>query len=339
VSAIPEGVEFRTGRRGLVVSLPLLAVVAAVGIGSTLPWTMLSATLLLFVVGGVSGAAVSAALFGRTRVSDGGIANRRWLVEEDVPWADVAAIEVRADPGRRVVLTRRSGQRVELAGPREGLCTPTAEFEPAYRRLRTMAPEGIAAPDPPARGGYRWYVVDGACFGLVFVVVLALLSVYERPWNASWWPDRHEASSVPNACRESAAEARRFGFRRDEWDERAVGPGTGDRDRSFCSYRSAGGDTLTMSVEAHHWSGHGDSGTRLAHDRAVDEQREPARRRAAPVIGGDEVWLEVDSHAVVLRVRKANVLLVATHMGDSRTPNADAATAVIRAVLVRVRVG
>ncbi|WP_119727931.1 PH domain-containing protein [Thermomonospora amylolytica] len=131
-------------------------------------------------------------LYGRTEAGPTGLYNRSALVIKRMEWNRVRRLEVVQSPfGRRVVAVADTGPKTALAAPREGLLTRGPAFDDALNTLTATAPR---APEVKRRAQPRLLYP-----ALVALAVLALLWG-EDPRKESWWPTRHEATSLPDPC-------------------------------------------------------------------------------------------------------------------------------------------
>ncbi|MER5933554.1 hypothetical protein [Streptomyces sp. NPDC002054] len=112
------------------------------------------------------------------------------------------------------------------------------------------------AADPSAAqvASPRMTFFDMGCMGLVAAVVFVpIILVADRPWNAPWWPGRHEASQLPDPCAAGAAAAVRLtpaGIAERKDGNGGYGPG------SSCVWRDdENGGTLWLEYVRGEWEG------------------------------------------------------------------------------------
>ncbi len=152
---------------------------------------------------------------------------------------------------------------------------------------------------------------NGCALLMLSAVLVPIALVADRPWNAPWWPGRHEASQTPDACLAGAAAAARLtpNAAGDGDKPKNVGYGPGSR----CVWRdSEAGSTLWIEYALGEWKGSlGGSATAGARKQQALNLRvvEGTGSRTGTVVGlGDEAGsvARPGREAAVL-VRVANV--------------------------------
>ncbi|MCP9963262.1 hypothetical protein LUX05_21285 [Streptomyces somaliensis] len=195
-------------------------------------------------------------------------------------------------------------------------------------RFRGGAPERSAPPGPGATG----------CLVLVFLVLaLAIVLPLDRPWNAPWWPGRHESGSLPGPCAvglptasalvpAGSAEAQTDG-------DGPYGP------TAECTWKDPEGPSLRLAYELVEWEGSfGGTATDSAREVFANHLTTGA---PAPLSGVGDEALRVGSRSFLeLRARKANVIVRVTFFGVRNDAARDAALErLLRTAVDRVRTG
>ncbi|MFF4582701.1 hypothetical protein ACFY15_30610 [Streptomyces sp. NPDC001373] len=189
-----------------------------------------------------------------------------------------------------------------------------------------------SAPAHPPSGSY------GRAWLMLTVVLVAVAAVADRPWNAPWWPGRHEASRLPAPCIVGAVAASRLtphaGGEGDHPPKTGLGPG------ARCVWRDAeNGATLWIEYELAQWRGTmGGSATDAAREQQAMNRRhiEEEGSHTVTVAGlGDEAsTVSVPGNEAAALVRVANVtvsvryLLPPSRGGDAEREDAAARSAV-----------
>ncbi|MFJ9448382.1 hypothetical protein ACIRRH_42220 [Kitasatospora sp. NPDC101235] len=181
--------------------------------------------------------------------------------------------------------------------------------------------------------GWRGKLRPGLDSLVVLVVVAAIALVADRPWNAPWWPGRHEASQLPQACTAGAAAAAHL-------TPNAAANGSGRFDAGYgsgsrCVWRDQeNGTTLVIDYVLGKWDGTfgSDATTNARKQQALNirDAHHPGSRSDTITGFGDEarrVWQP--GGAVYVLVRRANVALSVSY---SPAPSLDQNTDQVDAV-------
>ncbi|MET9952440.1 hypothetical protein ABZ135_12955 [Streptomyces sp. NPDC006339] len=196
-------------------------------------------------------------------------------------------------------------------------------------RIKGEAPQRTAPLDAKNTG----------CLVLVFLfLALAVVLPADRPWNAPWWPGRHESTSLPDPCAvglSAAATLVPAGTATAETDDDgAYGP---TRDCTWQDPERT--SSLRLSYQLVRWPGSlGGTATDTARDAFANDLT-VGTPTALPGIG-DEARRAVSASFQDLRARKANVLvevtLISAHHDAARTA---AVERLLRTAVNHIRVG
>ncbi|MGO4632156.1 hypothetical protein AB4225_14605 [Streptomyces sp. 2RAF24] len=152
---------------------------------------------------------------------------------------------------------------------------------------------------------------NGWAWLMLTAVLVPVAVVADRPWNAPWWPGRHEASRLPDPCLAGAAAASRLTPHARGDGDRPPNAGYGPGAR--CVWRDTeNGATLWVEYGLAEWKGSlGGSATDAARKQQALNGRvvEEEGSRTAPVAGlGDEASsVSVPGREAAVLVRVANV--------------------------------
>ncbi|WP_224284586.1 hypothetical protein [Streptomyces sp. LS1784] len=194
--------------------------------------------------------------------------------------------------------------------------------------------QGTSSPNPtrPLQG-WRGNLRPGLNSLVVLAVVATIVLVADRPWNAPWWPGRHEASQLPQACVAGAAAAAHLtpNAAADGSERLNSGYGSGSR----CVWRDQeNGTTLVIDYVLGKWDGTfgSDATTNARKQQALNIRAAHGPRSRSGTITdfGDEahrVWQP--GGAVYVLVRRANVALSVSY---SPAPSLDQNTDQVDAV-------
>jgi hypothetical protein len=259
------------------------------------------------------------ALRGRTVLLTEGIAVRRepgeWLT---VPASQVALVEIRRGlVAEWPVLHLWNGPPIELYAPARLWILPDPEYGRDLNLLRIHA--GRPGPASPVR--HRWSA-PRLLAGPLLAMTAAALVLLDPPWESDQWPLRQHAQSLPHACRQFDAHARRLlpgaqidpAFSRNDDSDEFV-------KRHTCQWNATHVDAdgrrlvdvgrLSVKLELDHGVGSvSDSG--VAHQTFVREAQPDVGEHVARLARmGDEASLIVEDKGayawVTVAVRKANV--------------------------------
>lgn len=164
---------------------------------------------------------------------------------------------------------------------------------------------GKEPPERPKPMGLR----DRGCLALVcLVTALVVVLPLDRPWNAPWWPGRHESMSLPDPCRvgaDTAATLVPAGVVTAEHDDDGpYGP------VAECVWKDVEGPLLRLEYQLVDWEGSfGGTATDSARE-AIAADMTLGTRVPLPGIG-DEAWRVESSSFDILSARKANVIVEA----------------------------
>lgn len=198
---------------------------------------------------------------------------------------------------------------------------------------------GIAALTrlPSGSNGWAWL--------MLMAVLVPVALVADRPWNAPWWPGRHEASRLPDPCLAGAAAASRLTphARGDQPFNAGHSPG------SRCVWRDTeNGATLWIDYDLAEWHGTmGGSATDAAREQQALNRRhvggEGSRTATVAGLGDEASSILVPGREAAALVRIANVtvsvryLLPPTLAGDPDRGEATARSAVEQAAREAIR--
>ncbi|CAL9331283.1 hypothetical protein [Streptomyces sp. enrichment culture] len=189
-------------------------------------------------------------------------------------------------------------------------------------------------PERPAPLGPR----DRAFLALVCIVTaLAVVLPLDRPWNAPWWPGRHESLSLPGPCEAGVTAAATLvpagAVTAEEDDDGPYGP------TAQCAWRDPEGPQLRLEYQLVDWEGSfGGTATDTAREVFADGLTIGTR---SPLPGiGDEAWRVESSALHTVRARKANVIVEATLIRAHDDPPGRAAMeTLLRTAVARIRTG
>lgn len=254
-------------------------------------------------------------LLGRTEAGRAGLRNRTVFRDRRVPWSRVRHLEVVPTPfGRLVVAVSEESGRIALAAPREGLAARNGRLDADLAALIATAGRKVPVHPLPSRLRLLYVAISVAC---VLIPVTA-----EKPWLDPWWPSRHEATALPDACMAT-----------DQTAVRRLVPGsTPDHSSSMGSgvdrCRWSRPSAPFRGAELHYRlvSRIGDDG---ATERAIEEMRKYRGDGATSIPGlGDEALtksapLPSGINHVELWARRANVIVYVKYTGRSSVPVAE----------------
>ncbi|MFE0738411.1 hypothetical protein [Streptomyces sp. NPDC058855] len=171
----------------------------------------------------------------------------------------------------------------------------------------------------PAQSAASLDLRDLGCLLLALLVVAPVLILpVDRPWNAPWWPGRHESASLPDPCEVGRATASTLV---------PGGPGTADNDdgpygpTKGCTWRDPdGASTLTLEYQLVNWEGtFGGSATDSARDALAGAFTLGTR---VPLRGvGDEAWRADWGAFHHVAARRANVIVEVRLSGAPPPPD------------------
>ncbi|MEW1635383.1 hypothetical protein AB0469_15050 [Streptomyces sp. NPDC093801] len=171
------------------------------------------------------------------------------------------------------------------------------------RREGTGGGNAALARLPSGSNGWVWLVL--------MVVLVPVAVVADRPWNAPWWPGRHEASRLPDPCLAGTAAASRLTpHARGDGDQPLnAGYGLGSR----CVWRDAeNGTTLWIEYDLAEWRGTmGGSATDAAREQQALNRRfaggQGSRTTTVGGLGDEASSVSVPGREAAVLVRVANV--------------------------------
>ncbi|GAA3896438.1 hypothetical protein GCM10022244_03230 [Streptomyces gulbargensis] len=172
----------------------------------------------------------------------------------------------------------------------------------------------------PAQSAASLDLRDLGCLLLALLAVSPVLILpVDRPWNAPWWPGRHESASLPDPCEVGRATASTLV---------PGGPGTADHDddgpygpTKGCTWRDPdGASTLTLEYQLVNWEGtFGGSATDSARDALAGAFTLGTR---VPLLGvGDEAWRADWGAFHHVAARRANVIVEVRLSGAPPPPD------------------
>ncbi|MGW7444609.1 hypothetical protein [Kitasatospora sp. NPDC054795] len=209
---------------------------------------------------------------------------------------------------------------LHLAG-REGNSKAHGAAAPAIQA--PVRAQGTTGPSPTRPfQGWRGTFRPGLNSLVVLTVVATIVLVADRPWNAPWWPGRHEASQLPQACTAGATAAAHLtpNAAADGSERLSAGYGSGSR----CVWRDREiGTTLVIDYVLVKWEGTfgSDATTSARKQQALNIRAANGPRSHSGTITdfGDEARSVYQPGGTVhVLVRRANVALSVSY---SPTPS------------------
>ncbi|MFH9009634.1 caspase domain-containing protein [Streptomyces afghaniensis] len=137
--------------------------------------------------------------------SDEGMLVRTALRTRLIPWRDVVGVEALRTPLGRSVLVHRltllnHGQRIILPSPRTHVFARDPSFDTKVASIQRWRERLSSAPRTAPVSAVRrlWYLC--AYLALPAMMLAQSLVLEGGYWSQSWWPWRHEATSLPHPC-------------------------------------------------------------------------------------------------------------------------------------------
>ncbi|GCB47459.1 hypothetical protein SNL152K_4764 [Streptomyces sp. NL15-2K] len=261
--------------------------------------------------------------------SDQGMLVRSVLRTRLIPWRDVAGVEALRSPLGRSVLVHRltgfGGRRVILPSPRTHLFARDPDFDTKVASIQRWRDRLSSAPRTAPTSAVRrlWYLC--AYLAIPTLMLTQSLLLEGGYWSQTWWPWRHEATSLPNACQVfDRVPARARGLVGEaEGDPYGSGaPGGRGAQKTECQWESGSDLGFRLSFRRYDYAWL-KTGSRHARETFYEEKGWEQPAVLQPLEGLGDVAVIRDpgqtqpdrTNLVEAKVLKSNVIIQVSYMG------------------------